>query len=386
MKDLWRLGCLFLLTLSFYVACGNGEKADLCNQDSDCKSGEVCQSSKCTVVEKKCLDDTGCATGEICVSNQCKQSTCESSADCPASRVCEGQRCVFPSGSEDIQEPSNVVDGGDEKTPPPDDSTGKEDVIKKDDGTQTEQPPKEEEPKICTPNRDDTIERSELQFRVGTSIIYSEATEDGAGKPLTVDMKGKDEGGVTVWDLSGTFPAAKRVVDELLSPKGAWYDSDFPGITYASTLDRSLGALGLYKVASDNVSMHGWVSEKDGDIKVTYSKPLPLFKFPLKKGLKWTASATASGTFNLAVYNASETYDFEVDGVGKLKTPTGTYPVVRLRLEFSQQQYLPTVWKRTRISYFFLSECLGVIARVDSTLYEKDKDFTEASLVKRLSD
>jgi hypothetical protein len=146
--------------------------------------------------------------------------------------------------------------------------------------------------------------------------------------------------------------------------------------------------LGAYLPTNDALQLLGWFSQERNKAKVTYRTPVDVLRFPLKMGDTWNVKTTASGSFpqNFTLYSASEDYDFAVDAKGKAKTPAGTFDVLRLRFKLRQTQTLPVVATISRITYLFIAECFGVVARVESKLYESDENFTKASRLKRLSD
>lgn len=382
-KAVYLLLCLGLsLGALGFLGCSDGPKPNTCQQDSECPSGQRCEASVCKSIDPTCRADTDCTDGKLCIKSKCQFVVCQDNRDCNTNETCEGGYCKAkadePGQEVTTQEPSNTEtanstepsgnDGGTTESPvTKEDSTGPESVT-------------------CMPNRDGTLERSELLFKVGTSVIYSEA--GSSSNPVTVDLKGTpDKDGVTVWDFSGDYPGASRVVDELLDPKGNWFSEKYPDATYISMLDRTLSLFGIFQVKDDALLLMGSASKSSGFTKTqtTYDTPVPLFKFPMSKGTKWAAKATSSGTLTGAIYRATEEYEFEVDAVGKLKTKVATFDVVRLRVSFTQQQTLPTLYRRTRYSYYFLSECYGIVGTVDSKDYESNTQFTEAARVKIIS-
>ena len=68
-----------------------GGKCVNCTQDSECQSGQICLSQKCTV---GCRVDRDCALGTICKANKCEKG-CRVDADCPSGSSCTNNQCVI---------------------------------------------------------------------------------------------------------------------------------------------------------------------------------------------------------------------------------------------------------------------------------------------------
>lgn len=371
----FQYGLFFLLVFGLY-ACSPTTNNKTCQQDTECPSGQRCQNSQCKTIDLTCRSDEECSGGKLCIQSKCQFALCQDNRDCQSTEECVGGYCKTKS-PENLQEPSPTesshVDAS--ESSPESNST---------DMSPTESTVQEQAPKICQPNRNGELERSELRFDVGTSVIYMEA--GSAQNPVTVDLKGTtDNNGLTTWDYSTAYPGETRVVDELLDPQGNWFSNKYPQATYISILDRTLQLFGVFQVTQDALSLLGSASKTANLTQTNYDKPIELFQFPMKVGKKWTAKATASGTLNAVIYRADETYEFEVDAQGKLKTQQGSFDVLRLRVAFTQQQYLPVLYRRTRYSYYFLAECFGIITTIDSKDYETNPLFTSAVRIKSLA-
>lgn len=375
----------FLLCVSVaggWAGCSNGgETPTTCQQDSECPSGQRCEGNVCKAIDPTCRADADCTGGKLCIKSKCQFVVCQDDRDCNEKEFCDGGYCKAKP-EESSNEPGSETNNTTEKTNPTEPSNT--------DAGPTETEPKDEpagnESIGCMPNRDGVLERSELLFQVGTSVIYREG--GSSSNPVTVDLQGKtDKDGVVTWDFSSDIPGSTRVVDELLDPKGNWFSDKYPDATYISMLDRTLSLFGVFQVKGNELLLMGSASKSGGLTKTqtNYDTPVPLFQFPMKKGNKWTAKPTSSGLLNGVIYRASEEYQFEVDAVGKIKTKVATFDAVRLRVSFTQQQTLPTLYRRTRYSYYFLAECYGIVATVNSKDYESNAVFTEAAQVKVIS-
>jgi peptidoglycan-associated lipoprotein len=70
-------------------------KCQECGADADCKTGFVCQDSKCTP-KPQCAADMDCAAGQACETGRCvtrPAGTCGSDRDC-AGGTCQAGKCV----------------------------------------------------------------------------------------------------------------------------------------------------------------------------------------------------------------------------------------------------------------------------------------------------
>lgn len=400
--------CLFSLGFFFLQGCPN-ETTKTCSQDTDCPSGQICKQSRCEATsagcsadkdcpaEKQCVqqickdkqpacqNNSTCKQSEVCLQGRCQPQLCTDDRNCPAGQRCQGGSCVPSESSAEITPNEKLPnDGGSETLPETTSDTPP---------TETTSENTPDATPVCVPNRNGIIERNELTFRIGAAISYTAAGTESA--PVDVDLKGtQGTDGIVTWDFSKKFPDDSREVDEVLPYKGQWFEGDIldPIPEYTSILTRNYPLVGVilaaYRPTPDALQMLGWYSQEKDRAKVKYNQPVEILQFPLKLGDSWLNKPTAKGSFpkNLTLYSASEDYEFNVDAKGKAKLPAGTYDVLRLRMKFSQTQTLPAFASLSRITYFFIAECFGIVARVDSKLYESDENFTKASRLKRLSD
>ena len=75
-----------------------------CTNTSDCVSGEVCKSGKCTP-QASCSDSTTCAAGEACINDLCAPG-CTIDDDCAGDMVCNAQKKCIPAPSPPPPPPS----------------------------------------------------------------------------------------------------------------------------------------------------------------------------------------------------------------------------------------------------------------------------------------
>ena len=234
---------------------------------------------------------------------------------------------------------------------------------------------------LCFPNHDGVIARQELRFEVGASAVY---VVNADTTTATVDLVGWTDAGVRHWDFSAATTDDRRIIDELLDISARWFAADFPGATHATTLDPSEGILAVYRLTDEALLLVGMASEEEGKVRLGYDPPVEIIRFPVTEGDGWRVESDLSGTYNWLPTTASATYVVSVDAVGVLRVPAGEFDVTRVRVDLSQTVPF-TIFGMENITYTFLAECYGVIARVRSTDGEENAEFTEAAEYRRLS-
>jgi hypothetical protein len=230
----------------------------------------------------------------------------------------------------------------------------------------------------CVPNRDGQITAAEVPLRAGLKATFRAASN------VTVDTKGVAQGdGSRVWDLSVALPGDHARVVETLDPKGAWWAPSFSGATYASKLSEASDLLGVFEVGSA-LSLRGVVSPMDGLTKtnVAHNGPAVILQFPLKEGAAWTTTSNVQGLSGGIATFYTEQYASQVDAHGAIKTPFGTFDVLRVRTTLTRTVgAIPTVTR----SFTFVTECYGTVATITSQPNEVAAEFTQASELSRLA-
>lgn len=211
----------------------------------------------------------------------------------------------------------------------------------------------------CTPNHDGTIEAAELPLAAGASAPYLVAqnpTWDTTGSADAVNNRS--------WDLSGALTGDNRQTIALTSPAGTWWGSDFPTATYATILSVSQpDLLGVFHVDPTGVTLIGVVSTSAGSTKteLTYTPAAQILAVPFSAGSTWTSTSTVTGTYSgVAGYYYDETYASEVDEVGTMVTPYGSFPTLRVATNFSKDN---VPFSRT---FAWVAECFGSVAQAQS--------------------
>jgi hypothetical protein len=230
----------------------------------------------------------------------------------------------------------------------------------------------------CTPNDDGTITRDEVPMQPGlraTYLVAENATWSTAGA--------QSPDGSRTWDLTGALSGDAPVLFDTESPSGTWWAKDFAGATYSARLAASQDLLGLFE-AGDSLLLLGVVSPAGGtgQTELTYATPIPTIKTPLTMGTSWQTTSTVNGTAAGVAAYYTEQYTSQVDARGTMKTPYGTFPVLRVSTVLTRTiGVVPTVIR----SYAFVAECFGAVASVTSQNNETNAEFTGDAEVRRLT-
>jgi len=231
----------------------------------------------------------------------------------------------------------------------------------------------------CLPNHDGILARSEISIVPGLKAKWLAAAD------AVVDLKGEVQAdGSRNWAFDGKQAKDAEVAVETLDPKGAWWAKDFAGADYAARLAAGSDLLGVFTWTDKALLLRGVVSPTSGfqQTKLTYDPPVPLLQFPMQQGSQWTAKATVAGQAQGFFTTYTETYSVQVDASGQAKTPFGTFPVLRARVELDRLLGFVTSHRR---SFLFLSECFGTVVTADSAFGESAVEFTKAAELRRLA-
>ncbi len=299
--------------------------------------------------EVECQLDSDCASG-VCLGNgQCAPATggTGGSTNLDAANDTPGQ---------DVAQETSEIDAGADRDAD-------------DDGSST----------VCQPNHDGVLTRDEVPLKAGLHATYKIATNvqwDTAGTPAA--------GGTRQWDLSGSFPGDHLSLVETIPLDGMWFAPDFPNATYAARLSDSEDLLGVFEITQDRLLLRGVASPDDGltRTKLTYDPPALVLQFPFQQGSTWESTSTVSGVA-LGVWSYyTEKYASQVDASGSMKTPFGTFDVLRIRVVLTRTVGVVPMTIR---QYSFATECFGTVATVASKDNESQIEFTQIKELKRLS-
>ena len=274
---------------------------------------------------------------------------CTVNSDCP-SNFCKADGTCAPATAD----ADPTIDG-----PKPDGSTG-----------------------LCAPNHDGTIIQGELPLVAGKSATFRSTT---TGAFATAGTAVGD--GTHTWDLSTMLAGDADAALALQSPAGTWWAADFPTASYAVTLSSGSDLLGVFHVDATAVTLLGVVSPAAGTTKseLTYTPPAQVLALPLTSSGAWTSSSAVAG-YASGVYQAywyDEKYTSHVDGLGTMKTPYGTFPVMRVATRLDRT-YLGAA-ALTKRQYGWFAECFGGVATVVSKDNEAATEFTTEAEITRIA-
>ena len=231
----------------------------------------------------------------------------------------------------------------------------------------------------CVPNKDFRITREEVPLAAGLRATYKVAKDADiatAGTPLG--------DGTRSWDLSAELPGDALALVETQRVEGKWFAADFAGASYATKLSARSELLGVFELSPGALKLRGVVSPADGVTRtnVAYSPAVDVLAFPLEMGKAFTTTSTVTGLASGVFSTYSEKYDSAVDARGTLKTPLGTFTVLRVRTTLTRTVGLLVTVVR---SFAWVTECYGTVATATSADNEANAEFTRASEVRRIS-
>ncbi len=227
------------------------------------------------------------------------------------------------------------------------------------------------------PNGDGIIEHSELFFTPGLQANYL------AARDVTFDTAGTVEGDGRRWDFSVEFPADYTSSSEFLEVDGQWFESAFPGASYAARLTEADDLLGVFEVTDAAVSLLGVVSPTDGATRteLTYEPPATVLSFPLFEGQSWQSESTVSGVALGIPTFYSERFENDVDASGTVVTAFGNFQALRLGVVLTRTvAAIPTTFR----TFSFVSECVGTVASVRSGDNAGGPEFTQVTELRRI--
>jgi len=231
----------------------------------------------------------------------------------------------------------------------------------------------------CQPDHDGVITRQEILLAAGRTATFRIAVD------TDVDTAGElQPNGSRDWDLAGALSNDGDVDVVLSSLADTWYEDSFPDATYATRLSQTEDLIGVFKLTDTRLLLMGVVSPEAGIYRteLVYDPPATVLELPIESTSSWSSSSTVSGVASGVASYYNEDYDSEVDAVGELDTPYGTFPVLRIRTDLDR---LVGAMPVTIRSYSFLTECYGTVGTIVSDEYESEIEFTHASEVRRLA-
>jgi len=234
----------------------------------------------------------------------------------------------------------------------------------------------------CVPNKDGVITREEVPLQAGLTAKYRVGTDENVSTAGNVVAGGKRS-----WDFSGALASDVTVLLETQPLAGKWYATKFSGATYALKLAEGSDLLGVFETAPGALLLRGVVSPSDDAFtktELTNAPSVSTLKFPLKVGNPaWTADVTVTGTAQGVFLGLgyTEKYESVVDAQGTLKTPLGTFDVLRVKTKLTRTIGVVTTVIRT---FAFVTECYSTVALVTSQDNETNEEFTSAKEIRRI--
>jgi hypothetical protein len=232
---------------------------------------------------------------------------------------------------------------------------------------------------VCAPNNDGTITREETPLIAGAKATFLTAQK----VPVNTAGQGADPQDKS-WDFALSLAGDYTTLIETQVMEGKWFSSKFPGASYALRLSDTEDLLGVFEVTDNSLLLRGVVSPTDGltRTELTYNPPVTVLAFPMKLGSSWTTQSTVSGVASGVFSSYFENYQSKIDAGGKVKTPFGEFPALRINLLLTRTIGALITTKRT---FVFSSECYGTVARVVSSDNEPNAEFSTAAEISRLS-
>jgi hypothetical protein len=307
---------------------------------------------KLSLIFASALAVVGCSSGH--------ESACTVGADC-ASGICRSDGTCAPA------EGSDSGSGEDASTPT--------DASQPTDGSKSDAPIIQG----CVPNNDGTITASEAPLGPGLHAKYRWATN------VTFSTAGQTQGdGSRIWDTSGALSGDADVTINTTSVTNAWYASSFATASYATQLTPASNLLGVFRFGSNELALQGVVSpsQQGQYTNVNYNPEAIAIQFPLAMNATWSSNSTIQGTASGVPVYYFENYQSKVDAHGKMKTPFGTFDVLRIATVLTRTVGATVTITRT---YGFFAECATQVATIVSQSDEPSAEFTNASLVERLA-
>ncbi len=234
----------------------------------------------------------------------------------------------------------------------------------------------------CMPNNDGIIDQSELLFTLGLPPANYRANPPGT--TAGIDAAGKMVNGKLEWDFSSL---AGQIFQLKVDPvAGTWYAKHFPAGDIAMVTSVKGDTLQILDIDSGKVNLLGLASRKPDQTLTIYDPPIAAMRFPLKKGLKFTATSSlkAGSKINGLPITTKDTYDVQIRTEGVLKLPHLKLHRVLLIETLVTSKTLGGVTNTTRQLQWF-SECYGEVVRALSGINEKDALFKTATEVRRLA-
>jgi hypothetical protein len=231
----------------------------------------------------------------------------------------------------------------------------------------------------CVPNNDGTITAAEAPLQPGLHAKYRYATN------VTFSTAGQTQGdGSRIWDMTGALGGDQDMIIDTNALTNAWYASSFATASYTTLLTPTSTLLGVFRFGGSELALQGVVSpsQQGSFTNVNYNPEAIAIQFPLAMNATWSSTSTVQGTASGVPVYYYENYQSKVDAHGKVKTPFGTFDVLRIATVLTRTVGAVVTITRT---YGFFAECATQVATIASQPDEPSAEFTNAALVERLA-
>ena len=232
----------------------------------------------------------------------------------------------------------------------------------------------------CIPNGDGTITQDEIPMQAGLHATYLDAQN------ATWDTTGTGgDGGTRAWDLTVSLSGDQPVIFTTQTPTGTWWTSAYAGATYASLLSATATLLGVFKASDNALLLLGVVSPTNTtETELTYATPIVTLQFPLSVGTTWSTTTNVTGLAEgiTTGLGYTEAYTNTADEWGTMKTPYGTFQVLRVGTVLTRTVGIEVTTIR---SYAWIAECVGPVASATSQNNETSTEFTSEAELRRLT-
>ena len=234
----------------------------------------------------------------------------------------------------------------------------------------------------CLPNNDGVIQQSELLFTLGLPPAKYRANPPGT--TAGINPAGQMVDGKLEWDFSSLAGQIVRLQAEPVF--GTWFAKHFPSGDMAMVTSVKGDTLQVLQIENGKVLLLGLASRKPDFTLTIYDPPISAMRFPLRKGLKFSATATlkAGAKINGLPVTSVDTYDVAINTEGVLRLPHLKLHRVLLIETLVTSKTLGGVTNTTRQLQWF-SECYGEVVRAMSGINEKKALFSTALEVRRLA-
>jgi len=231
----------------------------------------------------------------------------------------------------------------------------------------------------CVPNDDGTITAAEAPLGPGLHAKFRVAQN------ATVSTAGTTQNdGSRVWDLTASLSGDQDVEIDTNDVSGAWFAPQFATASYSTLLSPTSTLLGVFRFGGDALALEGVASPSQSGAytEVTYSPEALMVQFPMTMNSTWSSNSTVSGTASGIPAYYEESYQSKVDAYGSIKTPYGTFQVLRIATVLTRTVGATVTITR---SFGFFAECATQVATIVSQADEPTEEFTNAAIVERLT-